>query len=299
MKILIAGGSGFLGTALTARLTRYNHQVFVLTRNTPNAAYQIQWDGQSTNGWVQRLNEMDTVINVTGFGLEHWPWTLRQKQRFIDSRVVPGLVLAEAFEKSSRRPRIFVQTSGISRYGLRGEGIADESTPPSEDFLGQLTVKLEDATKSIAELGVRHVIIRTAVVLASHGGQFPLMTLPARLFFGGRFGDGKNSMNWIHMKDFVKAVQFLIENEKAQGAYNLTAPSFTSGEEFMRAVAGTLHRPFWFHVPKALLQLTLGDMHLVLTEGRRVQPKRLSELGFQFGFGNLEDALKDLLRHQK
>src|SRR5688500_8986696 len=104
MKILIAGGSGFLGTALTARLTRYNHQVFILTRKTPKAAYQIQWDGQSTNGWAQFLNEMDAVINVTGFGLEHWPWTPSHKQRFIDSRVIPGLALAEAFEKSTRRP---------------------------------------------------------------------------------------------------------------------------------------------------------------------------------------------------
>lgn len=299
MNILIAGGSGFLGTALTSHLTRYNHRVFVLTRQRPKSDNQIRWDARFTDNWAERLNEIDAVINLTGFGLEHWPWTQRQKQRFIDSRVIPGRVLAEAFEKSSRRPGIFIQASGINRYGLRGEGIADESTPPADDFLSQLTVKWEEATKPIDSLDVRRVIIRVAVVLARHGGQFPLMTLPVRLFFGGKFGDGKNSMNWIHIKDFVRAVQFLLENENTRGPYNLIAPAFTSGEEFMRAITKTLRRPFWFHVPKALLQLTLGEMHVVLTEGRRAQPKRLSELGFQFEFGNLENALEDLLRHQK
>ena len=296
MNILIAGGSGFLGRALTAHLARHHHRVFILTRQTPKSAEQIQWDANTTIGWLPRLGEMDAVINVTGFGLEHWPWTRRQKQRFIDSRVRPGRVLVEAFEKSSRQPGIFIQASGINRYGLRGAEIADEDTPASDDFLGQLTVQWEEATKSIEELGVRRVIIRTSVVLARQAGQFRLMALPVRLFFGGKFGDGKNSMNWIHIQDFVRAVRFLLESENAQGPYNLVVPSITSGEEFMRGIAKTLHRPFWFHVPKALLQLTLGEMHVVLTEGRRVQPKRLSELGFQFEFGNLEDALKDLLR---
>ena len=296
MNILIAGGSGFLGRALTAHLAQHNHRVFILTRQTPKSAEQIQWDANTTIGWLPRLGEMDAVINVTGFGLEHWPWTRRQKQRFIDSRVLPGRVLVEAFEKSSRQPGIFIQASGINRYGLRGAEIADEDTPASDDFLGQLTIPWEEATKSIEELGVRRVIIRTSVVLARQAGQFRLMALPVRLFIGGKFGDGKNSMNWIHIQDFVRAVRFLLESENAQGPYNLVVPSITSGEEFMRGIAKTLHRPFWFHVPKALLQLTLGEMHVVLTEGRRVQPKRLSELGFQFEFGNLEDALKDLLR---
>lgn len=295
MNILIAGGSGFLGKALTARLTKNNHRVFILTRHRPTAADQVQWDARTPNGWSHRLEEMDAVVHLTGYGLEHWPWTARHKQRFIDSRVIPGLALASAFEKASRRPRIFVQASGINRYGLRGEGIADESTAPGTDFLGELTVQWENATQSIDALGVRRVIIRTAVVLARHGGQFPLMALPVRLFFGGRFGSGKQSMNWIHIDDYTNAILFLLEHEAARGPYNLISPSRTSGQDFMRAVARTLHRPFWFHMPKVLLQLTLGEMSDLLTEGRYAQPKRLSELGFQFQFGKLDDALQDLL----
>jgi hypothetical protein len=296
MNILIAGGSGFLGSALTTRLARYNHRVFILTRQGPKSDRHIRWDVDSTGKWVQCLNEMDAVVNVTGFGLEHWPWTQRQKQRFIDSRVVPGRVLVEAFEKASRRPGVFVQASGINRYGLRGEGIADESTPPADDFLAQLTVHWENATRPVEALGVRRIITRNAVVLDQHAGQFPLMALPVRLFFGGKLGDGRNALNWIHLDDYTRAVQFLLEHESAHGPFNLIAPALTSGEEFLRTTARVLHRPFWLHLPKWLLRIPLGEMSVVLTEGRRAQPKRLSELGFRFEFGNLEDALKDLLR---
>ncbi|HXD10886.1 MAG TPA: DUF1731 domain-containing protein, partial [Anaerolineales bacterium] len=161
-------------------------------------------------------------------------------------------------------------------------------------FLGQLTVQWENATQSIDELGVRRIIIRTAVVLAKHGGQLPLMALPVRLFFGGKFGSGKQSLNWIHLDDYTDAILFLLENEAAHGPYNLISPARTSGEDFMRAVARALHRPYWFHVPSALLKLTLGEMSDLLTEGRYAQPKRLLEQGYQFQFGKLDDALQNL-----
>lgn len=295
MRILIAGGSGFLGRALTVRLTQANHQIFILTRQASASSDQIQWNAKTLGDWTRRLEEMDAVIHLTGYGLDHWPWTSRQKQKFIDSRVIPGLALAEAFEKATRRPGIFLQTSGINRYGLRGESIADESTSAADDFPAQLTVKWEDATKPIEELGVRRIITRNAVVLARRGGLFPLMTLPVRLFFGGNFGDGKQAMNWIHIQDYVNAIQFLLENETARGPYNLIAPPPTSSAEFMRAIAETLRRPFWFHTPKWLLKIPLGEMNVMLTEGRYAQPKRLLELDFQFQFGELKPALKDLL----
>jgi len=295
MNILIAGGSGFLGSALISHLTKNNHKIFILTRKTPTSPNQIQWDAKTTNGWSHRLNEMDAVIQLTGYGLEHWPWTQRQKQRFIDSRVIPGLALATAFGQATRRPGIFIQASGINRYGLRGDGIADESSPAANDFLAQLTVQWEDATKSIELLGVRRIITRNAVILARRGGLFPLMALSPRLFFGGKFGDGKQSMPWLHIEDYVNIIQFLLESESAHGTYNLIAPQLTSNAEFMREISKTLRRPFWFHVPKALLQLALGEMNVLITEGRYSQPKRLLELGYQFQFGQLDTALKDLL----
>jgi uncharacterized protein (TIGR01777 family) len=295
MKVLIAGGSGFLGTFLKNSLAKAGHDVFILTRRAPKSANEIQWDGRTSNGWGHRVNEMDAVVNLAGFGLEHWPWTRRQKQRFIDSRVLPGLALVSAIKSASHRPRVFLQTSGINRYGRRGEGIADESTLPAGDFLAQLTVAWEDATQTLEELGVRRVIARNAVVLARGDGLFPLMALAPRLFFGGKFGDGKQAVSWIHIEDQVQATCFLLENENARGAFNLISPQPTSNAQFMRAICNALHRPYWFHVPKFLLRLMLGEMSVLLTEGRYSQPKHLIELGFQFQFGKLENAMEDLL----
>ena len=295
MKVLIAGGSGFLGKALTSSLRRDNHEVIILSRRPSKSSWQIQWDGKTTNGWGQLINEVDAVIHVAGYGLEHWPWTRKQKQKFIDSRVLPGLALVSAIENASRRPKVFLQSSGINRYGLRGEGIPDEFTPPGNDFLAKITIPWEAVSEPLENLGVRRVVARNAVVLAKDDGMFPLMALPARLFFGGRFGNGKQAMSWIHIADQVNAVRFLLENENAQGPYNLISPTPTSNADFMRAIAKALRRPYWFHLPEFLLKLVLGEMSILLTEGRYSQPKRLIELGFQFQFGELENAMEDLL----
>lgn len=296
MNVLIAGGSGFLGSALAKSLEQDGHKVFILTRRQPDRPNQIQWDGRTTTGWGDRVNEMDAVVNLTGYGLEHWPWTKRQKQKFIDSRVIPGLALASAIKEASRRPGIFVQTSGINRYGLRNDGIADESTPPADDFLAQLTVGWEEATQSVEELGVRRVIVRTAPVLARRGGLFPLMALPVRLFFGGRFGDGTQASPWIHLDDQVNAMKFLLENENAHGPFNFVAPTPTSNADFMRAIAKELKRPYWFHLPAFLLRIPLGEMSVLLTEGVYSQPKRLLELGYKFRFPTFESAARDIFK---
>lgn len=294
MKILIAGGSGFLGTALRNFLSHNSHEVFVLTRGASSGRNQIHWDGRTTNGWAHLVSEMDAVANLTGLGLDRWPWTRRMKQKFEDSRVLPGRALAAAIEDADRRPKVFLQCSGINRYGLRGEGIADESTPAAQDFLSQLTVKWEDATQPVEDLGVRRVIVRLAVILAGRGGLLPLMALPARLFVAGKFGDGSQAMPWIHMADVVHAVKFLLEKADARGPFNLIAPTPTSNAEFMRAIARTLHRPFWFHVPKFLLQLALGEMSSLITAGRYSQPRRLLEQGYQFQFPQIQDALRNI-----
>jgi uncharacterized protein (TIGR01777 family) len=179
---------------------------------------------------------------------------------------------------------------------LRNEGIADEATPPASDFLAQLTIGWEEATKSVEELGVRRVITRNAVVLAKSGGLFPLMALPMQLFFGGRFGDGRQAIPWIHIADQIGAIRFLLENENASGAFNLIAPTPTLNADFMQTIAKTLKRPYWFHLPAFLLRIPLGEMSILLTEGSYSQPKRLLELGYVFQFPTFEDAVKDIFK---
>lgn len=297
MKVLIAGGTGFIGKHLIKSLTADNHQVWVLSRNpskTIGGAQIVTWDGRTISGWGYLMDEMDVVVNLSGLTLHNWPWTERKKQRFHDSRVNPGRAIATAIKNAPHRPSVFLQISGINHYGLRGEGIADESTPPAEDYLAQLTVAWESSSKSVEDVGVRHVVCRTAVVLASDAILLWLMALPVRLFLGGRFGSGKQALPWIHVDDQIGAIRYLMKNPNANGAYNLIAPQLTSNAEFMRTLAKVLRRPYWFPVPVFLMRLALGEMSVLVTEGRFSQPKRLLEQGYTFRFPRLEETLKDI-----
>jgi uncharacterized protein len=294
MKVLIAGGLGFIGSALTDFLRSGGHQVWILTRRSSSDSNEIRWDGKTPGRWVERIDEMDAVVNLTGFGLEHWPWTKAQKKRFIDSRVLPGRALASAIEKARRRPNVFLQISGINYYGTKGDEVADEQTPAAGDYLAQLAVHWEDATKPIEEMGVRRVIARSAVVLDSHAGLFPLMALPVRLFAGGPIGDGKQAVPWIHLADQIGALSFLLKSGQASGAFNLISPTPTSNAEFMRVLARALHRPYWFRTPAFFLEAFLGEMSTLVTEGRYSSPKRLLESGYQFRFPTVDAAFQQL-----
>lgn len=299
MNILIAGGSGFLGRALAASLFADGHRVFILSRRLQNIkhAQTILWDAKTTNGWGHRINEMDAVVHLTGRALSTFPWTRAVKHSFLDSRLMPGLLLASAIQTADKRPGVFVQASGINYYGLSGN-LADESTPPADDFLAQLAVKWEDATKSLDDLSVRRIVIRSAVVLDAKGGLLPLMALPIKLFFGGALGSGKQAFPWIHLQDWVGAVKFLMANENARGAYNLIAPAQTSNAEFNQTLAEVLRRPYWLRVPEFLLRNILGEMSVLILDGRFAQPKRLIETGYPFQFPRLKEALEDLMNRK-
>ncbi|MBK9208068.1 MAG: TIGR01777 family protein [Anaerolineales bacterium] len=296
MNIMIAGGSGFLGAALAKSFLAEGHKVFILTRGSSviSGAQAVKWDAKTTNGWGHLVNEMDVMIHLTGRSLSSWPWTSKTKRDFKDSRIIPGLALAQAILEATQRPGIFIQASGINHYGLHG-ALADEATPPGDDFLARLTVQWEDATKSIEELGVRRVVLRSAVVLGKGEGLLSLMALPVKLFAGGPLGDGKFAMPWIHIDDWVGAVCYLIANENTSGAYNLIAPVPTSSADFYRALASVLHRPYWFPTPAFLLRILLGEMSVLVVEGRFAQPKRLIESGYKFQFEGPREALFDLL----
>ncbi len=297
MNIMISGGSGFLGRALTKKLIADGHKVFILTRGaeTVEGAQMIQWDAKTTNGWGNLVNNMDAVIHLAGKSLSTFPWTSATKRSFRDSRVLSGRAIASAMSQATRRPKILVQASGINYYGVTG-ATADESTPPADDFLAQLTVEWEDATQPVEELGVRRVVVRTSVVLAKNGGMLSLMALPIKLFAGGPMGDGKFAVPWIHVDDWVGAVRHLIADENARGAYNLIAPTPTSNADFNRALAKVLRRPYWLSAPAFLLKILLGEMSVLVVEGRYAQPKRLLESGYQFQFENVKSAFGDLFK---
>lgn len=242
------------------------------------------------------MAEMEAIVNVTGHSLAHWPWTRAQKERFVDSRVGPTRALCDAISHSQTRPNVFVQSSGINFYGLRGSSMADETTPPAGDFLAELTVAWEKASERLDDLGVRRVVTRNAVVLDSSAGLLPTIALPVRLFLGSRLGDGTQAMCWIHVADYLGALLLLLKNPDAAGAYNLVAPTPTSSDQFMGALAHVLHRPIWMRVPTFLLRLFLGGMHVLVTGGRYCRPGRIAQLGYRFLFPDIEMALGDLYR---
>lgn len=292
MNILIAGGSGLLGSALKRSLLADGYKVFILSRNS-GGIDTIKWDGLTTKGWGHRINEMDAVIHITGRSTAVWPWTASRKKSLEDSRILPGLALVQAIREANHRPSLFVQFSGINYYGLRGD-LADESTPPGDDFLARLTVKWEDATRAVEEYGIRRLVLRTSVVLARENPLMLLMSLPVKMFVGGRIGSGKQAFPWIHIKDWVGATRHLMADKKARGVYNLIAPVQTSLEAFSRELAQTLHRPYWFPLPDFLMRNVLGEMGVMILDGRFSQPKRLLESGYQFQFPGPREALADL-----
>lgn len=295
MNIMISGGTGLLGTALTKSLLADGHKVFILSRTyTKRSDVQIiKWDARTPDGWGHLVNEMDVVIHLAGRSTSAWPWSAAKKKSFEDSRILPGLALAQAIQAATRRPSLFVQVSGINHYGLHGD-LADESTPPGDDFLAQLTVKWEGATQSVERLGVRRLVLRTPPVLSRDNVIMKLIALPVQLFVGGPIGSGKQPFPWIHIKDWVSAVRYLMADESARGVYNMIAPSQTSLADFTKILANVLHRPYWFPVPAFLMRNVLGEMSVLILEGRFSQPKRLLESGYTFQFPGPREALTDL-----
>jgi uncharacterized protein (TIGR01777 family) len=300
MRVLIAGGTGMIGTALTKSLLADGHSVCVLTRDPatahlPKGATALRWDGRTPAGWGGELSRTDAVVNLVGERLSKWPWTKAQKTRFWDSRVDGGRALTDAIRSASPRPKVLIQASGVNYYGPHGLEPVTEADAAGGDFLANLCLAWEASTLPVEEMGLRRAIIRTAVVLSAQEGILPLMMLPVKLFAGGSLGGGKFGMPWIHLEDEVAAIRFLLENDRANGAFNLTSPVPTSSGDFLRAVARALHRPYWLPVPGFALRILLGEMSVLVLEGQFLHPQRLLELGFRFKFERDTDALKVLL----
>ncbi len=291
---MIAGADGFLGNALTSELRSAGHEVWRLSRRAAASQNHVVWDGETAGAWVGQIEGMDAIVNVTGYSLAHWPWTAARKQRFIDSRVRPAAALTTAISRLRQPPQVYLQASGINFYGLRGNDVADESSPPGDDFLARLCVKWEAASAGVEAAGVRRIITRNAVVLDSRSGLLPLMALPVRLFLGGRLGEGSQAMSWVHIADYLAAVMQLLEHPEARGVYNIIAPTATSSQQFMRSLAAALQRPYWFPTPSFLLKLALGEMSVLILDGRYSQPARLEEIGYRFRFPTVEAALDNL-----
>ncbi|MBN2098841.1 MAG: TIGR01777 family oxidoreductase [Dehalococcoidia bacterium] len=300
-RVLITGGSGLIGRALSANMAADGYGVVVVSRNPervtglPANVRVERWDGRTTEGWGTLVNGAYAVVNLAGEGIANGRWTAERKQRIRDSRLNAGQAVVEAVELAMERPRVLLQASGVGFYGNLLEGSASESRHAGQDSLARLAVEWEASTRRVEAMGVRRVVLRTGVVLSRNGGALPRIMLPFRFFVGGPVGSGRQWMSWIHIEDEVGAIRFLVENEKAKGAFNLSAPKPVTNADFSRSLGRQLGRPAIVPTPEFLLRLVYGEMADVLLHGQRVLPRRLTHMGYGFRFSEIDAALEDIL----
>jgi uncharacterized protein (TIGR01777 family) len=299
-RIIVTGGTGAIGRALSASLVKDGHQVIVLSRHPednpkmPQGVEVTRWDARTNIGWGHLADGAEAVVNLTGAPLNRW-WTPRYQRIIRESRVNAGRAVVEAVEQAGAKPGVVIQASGIGRCGPRGDEIVTEETGPGTGFLGQTAVAWESSTAPVEDFGVRRAIVRSGVVLSTDDGALPLMMLPFRFFLGGPLGTGDQWLPWIHIKDEVRAIRFLIQNPAAKGPFNVTAPNPVTNAQFSRRLADAMARPAFFRVPAFAIRLALGEMSTVVLDGQRAVPEKLLRLGFAFRFPELREALSDLI----
>jgi uncharacterized protein (TIGR01777 family) len=300
MKIVLAGGSGFLGRALAGRLARDRHDIWILSRTAGSdpAAHRVRWTPDGTVGaWASVIDGADAVVNLAGAGLEDKRWTPARKHELVTSRVDSSRSLVAAVAAARARPSVFIQNTGVGYYGFsHGDEPLGEGSAPGNDFLARLCVDWEAAVTPVAALGCRLVVLRTGVVLARDGGALPKMMLPFRFFAGGPMGSGRQYLSWIHIDDWMAMVTWAITSSTLTGAVNATAPVPVTSRELARAIGAAMHRPSLVPAPAFALRIIVGEMaDAALLGGQRVLPRRAIESGFAFAHPEVHDALESLL----
>jgi uncharacterized protein len=298
MKILITGGTGFIGQTLCPTLLAAGHSLTVLSR-TPDKVVKIFDNLATPINTLQALSDsdhFDAVINLAGAPIFGGRWTDKRKQILRHSRIDITQGLVDFMARADRKPSVFLSGSAIGFYGDQGDTIVDEASSGHEEFGHQLCVEWEQQAEKAKEYDVRVCLLRTGLVVGKHGGFLKPMLLPFKLGFGGRLGSGNQWMPWIHIDDHVAICQALLEDSNLEGKFNLTAPNPVTNQTFSKTLAGLLNRPALFPMPAWALKLILGEMSALLIGSQRVIPKRMLAAGFQFKFADLDDALKDVLR---
>ncbi len=297
MRVVVAGGTGFIGRRLVERLAGSGHEVAVLTRRAGAAtllssARLVPWS--EGTAWENALDGADGIVNLAGESVAQ-RWTAAVKRRILESRLEAVAKLSAAVGRAPGRPRVLVNASAVGYYGARGDEELTEDSPPGGDFLARTCVAWEEAARAISARGPRVVRLRIGTVLAADGGALAKMLPPFRAFAGGPLGSGAQWMSWIHREDLVDLVLFALANPGAEGILNAAAPAPVRNRDFARALGKALGRPALLPAPAPVLRSLLGEMATLVLDGQRVVPRRAAELGFRFRFPELPEALRDIL----
>jgi uncharacterized protein (TIGR01777 family) len=290
MRVLVTGGTGFIGRALVGALRERGDEAVVMSRRAGTGA--VGWDVAE-----REVEVADAVIHLAGEPIADGRWSEARLELLRDSRVQSTERLAGAIARASRKPRVFVSGSAVGYYGMRDDDAElDESAPPGGDVLAAIVVAWERAADAARSAGVRVVHPRTGVVLGRGGGALAKMVTPFRFFVGGPVGTGRQWVSWIHLRDAVRALLFAVDHEALVGPANVVAPAPVTMDTLSRSIGHALHRPSRLRVPAVALKMALGEgLAEVLLTGQRAQPRRLLDAGFSFDFTSVETACADLL----
>jgi uncharacterized protein (TIGR01777 family) len=305
MKIVIAGGTGFLGRPLTSALLQDAHDIVILTRGTegpPRAqvagARAVSWNPNGAIGpWAVEVGTAQAIVNLAGESIAGKRWTAAHKERVRDSRVRATRSLTAAIRAAAVPPSVFVSGSAVGYYGPRGDEEVKEDQPAGSDFLGRVCDEWEHEALGASSDRTRVALIRTGIVLEKDGGALPEMLPPFRFGVGGPVGSGRQYWPWIHRDDWIAMVRWVISTPAAGGAINATAPRPVTSAAFARALGRAMHRPAFMPAPGFALRLMLGEMaDALLLSGQNAIPAKAARAGFQFRYRTVDEAFSALFR---
>ncbi|MGH7621163.1 MAG: TIGR01777 family oxidoreductase [Gemmatimonadaceae bacterium] len=299
-RIVLAGGSGFIGHHLARRFRELGHDVVILTRAAnarTDGVREVAWDGRSVGPWAKELDGAAAVVNLTGKSI-NCRHTEMNRREIIVSRVASVNAVANAISASATPVPVWVQASAVGIYGNAGDRLCDESTPHGSDFMAEVCEKWEGAFGEATTPRTRHVVLRFGVALGSDGGALEMLARLARWGLGGTVGSGKQYISWIHIDDLVSVVQRAIERATMMGPYNATTHTAATNAAFMRRLRRVVHRPWSPPAPAFAVEIgsfVIGTDPSVALHGQRCVPRRLDEEGFAFAHEDLEETLAGLL----
>ena len=315
VRIVVAGGTGFIGAPLCRELANGGHEIIVLSRSVASAQKTlddgvrtgrhgtrikvVRWDPGAGEIPLAAIDGADAIVNLAGESIASGRWTRNRKERILNSRVESVRGLVEAARRAARPPKVLVNASAIGFYGPHGDEEIREDHPPGNDFLARICVAWEAEAKKAEAHGLRAVLIRIGVVLGESGGALAQMATPFRLFAGGPIGTGRQWFSWIHRDDVIGILRLALEHEEVRGPVNATGPEPLTMRDFSGTLGRVLGRPSWLPVPEFILRAALGEMSDMLLTGQRVLPAKAIAAGYQFRFETAEAALRDILGPRK
>jgi len=302
MKVIIVGGTGFIGTRLVSALLNKNHEVTILTRNPGKATSRWQqqvlsvtWDPLHWGTLENCLDGQEALVNLAGEGIADRRWSPTRKLVLRQSRIDITRMLVNTIAHIPHPPRVLINASGIGFYGVQPSGPVDEFSPPGEGFLATLCVDWEHEALKAKELGVRVVCLRTGMVLGKGGGALAKMLPPFKMFIGGPIHPGTQPVSWIHIDDLAELIIHAMHDPQCQGPINAVSPHPVTMKEFCHTLAKVMERPSWLPVPSWALKFILGEMSSMMTSGQSVKPTVAHKIGVDFNYPFLEAALQSIV----